>query len=113
MASQFKRDSTGYYAYHDPEGDLRYGFTCWLADRSFSSASWAISGGGSPSPELHDAEINLVAMTIDGVSYAAGQVASVQARKLESGNTYTVTLHATFDDGQKDDRSFRLICQHR
>lgn len=112
MPSIFRRNRAGnYFAYHDPGADVIYGITTWIEGRLFSSLAWRITDTGSPSPELHDSAINAVAMVLDGVTYAAGEVATVWARGLSVGVTYTLTLRATFDDGQIDERSVSLICQ--
>lgn len=115
MPSIFRRDSsTGdYFAYHDPNADLIYGITTWIDGRIFVSGSWDISPAGSPAASVHDSSINSIAVTIDGVVYAAGEVATVWATGLAEGVTYELRLHATFDDGQIDDRTVTLICAQR
>lgn len=112
MPSIFRRNRAGnYVAYHDPAADVIYGITTWIDGRIFSALAWRITDSGSPSPSLHDPAINAAAIVLDGVSYAAGEVATVWVRGLSAGVTYTLTLRATFDDGQIDERSVSLICQ--
>lgn len=112
MTSIFRRNKAGqFFAYHDPGADVIYGITTWIDGRTFSAVTWRITDTGSPSPELHDSAINGAAMVLDGVTYAAGEVATVWARGLSVGSSYTLTLRATFSDGQIDERSVTLICQ--
>lgn len=113
MPSIFKRDASGLYAYHDPAGDLIYGVESWLEDLTFTSADWAITDAGSPSPSLHGKQINGVAVTVGGVTYAAGLIASTYITGLTVGQTYTVVINAVFSSGERDRRSFRLICRNQ
>ena len=118
MPSIFRRNAAGvYYTTHDPDADLIYGITSWIEGRTFATAlgacTWAITESGSPSPNLHNPVINAVPVVLDGVTYAIGEVATTWVTGLIAGVTYTLTLHATVDDGQRDDRSVSLVCSHR
>lgn len=111
MPSLFRRNAAGaLFAYHDPDADVIYGITTWKEGRTFSAVSWSITDAGSPSPSTHTPGINAVAIDIDGETFAAGEVATVWVTGLTAGQTYTLRLHATFDDGQVDDRSVSLVC---
>jgi len=118
MPSIFRRNAAGvYYTTHDPNADLIYGITSWIEGRTFATAPganvWDITESGSPSPSLHNSAINAVAVVLDGVTYEIGEVATTWVTGLVAGVTYTLTLHATFDDGQRDDRSVSLVCSQR
>lgn len=114
MPSIWRKNSDGYFAYHDPSGDLTYAVTCWIEDRSFASVTWTITDTGSPSPSLTAQQINNVAVTVDDVEYAAGQLASVKVGGVTVvGSTYQLRARAVFDNGDIDARSFRLICRNQ
>ena len=113
MPSIFQRNAAGFWAYADPDSDIDYGVTCWAEDETFASATWEIDPGGSPGPALHDDTINAAPVTIEGETYAIGKVASVWVSGMTAGQTYTITLHAVFSGGGRDDRSFQLICRER
>lgn len=109
MKSEFKRDKDGFYALHDPGADIDYSWPSWIEGATFVSVTWSITGSGT----LHGAQINSAPVSVGGVDYAAGEVASVFVTGLTAGITYTVTARATFSGAQVDERSFRLVCVDR
>lgn len=113
MTSIFKRNQDGLYAYHDPAGDLIYGVASWIEGQTFVSAQWSITDAGSPSPNLHSGQINGATVTVDDVDYAAGEIASIWITGLTLNQTYTVRVNGLFSSGERDQRSFRLICRNQ
>ena len=112
MTSAFIQDELGALIYADPESDLDYSITSWLEGLIFLSAAWSISPTGSGEVIYNDS-INVGDVVIDGVTYAAGKVASTWIKGLNEGVEYTVTLHATFTGNRIDDRTFRIRCKSK
>jgi hypothetical protein len=108
--SAYKRDSLGYYVEADPASDLDYALVCWQDGQTFSAVAWSIALGGAV---LHDPAVNSSPVTIDGVTYAVGMVATVWVKQMSVGQIYTVTCNATFSGGGRDERSFRIVCKER
>ena len=110
MPSIFRLDALGPWAPADPQSEKRWGVVSWLDGLTIASATWAITPSTPGTPAILNDQINAAPVIIDGKSYAAGLVASAIVKGLAAGTTYTVTVSATFSDGQKDDKSFRLVC---
>jgi len=108
MPSSFLVDDLGNYVLADPQSDLDYSITCWIEGVIFVSAIWTITPAG---PTVHDPSINGSPVTIDGIQYATGKVATAWITGLELGKEYVVTVEGTFSGGQVDQRSFRIRCQ--
>jgi hypothetical protein len=111
MPSVFQQDDLGYWAKADPDSELDYSVVSWLEGLLFLDVAWSIAPAVAGVP--YDEFINPVPVTIDGVEYAAGQVAGVWVKDLTVGVVYTLTAHATFTGNRIDDRSFRLRCVER
>jgi hypothetical protein len=111
MASAFQTDEHGPYVEVDPGADIDYSVTCWVEGLFFTDGTWEIVPNVAGVP--YNAQINASPVTIDGVTYAAGKVASAWIKDLQIGVEYVVTLHATFTGGRKDDRSFRMKCRQK
>lgn len=110
MASAFKKDEIGDYIEADPGSDLDYSVTTWLEGLSFVSATWVITPNVAGSP--YNESVNVAPVTIDGVQYAVGKVASAWIKGLTAGVEYLVEVKAVFTGNRKDERSFRIRCRN-
>jgi hypothetical protein len=99
------------FVYADPDSDMDYSISCWVAGVIFTNVVWSISPNVVGA--LYNQTINNAPVTIDGVDYASGKIATSWIKGLTSGIDYTVTVHATFSGGQVDDRSFIVKCRAR
>lgn len=95
----------------DPDSDLDYSVSTWLEGLLFiAGTSWLVSPAG---PTLYNPQINITTITVDGVPYVAGKIASTWIKDLVAGKRYKVTLKGTFTGNRKDDRSFFIECRNR
>jgi hypothetical protein len=112
MPSAFRIDKDGVPIIDaDPDSELDYSITSWLEGLLFTGVDWELS------PEVADVpyndSINADAVTIDGVEYAAGEVATVWLKDLSAGQTYTLRCRATFTGSRIDDRTIKIRCRER
>ena len=111
MPTAFLQDEFGAYIEADPGADIDYSVTCWVEGLIFTAATWEIVPTVASVP--YNSQINAAPVTIDGVTYAIGKVASAWIKDLIAGVQYSVTVHATFTGGRKDDRTFRIKCKQK
>lgn len=107
MPTAFQTDKNGRaIVVADPSSDLDYSISSWLEAAVFTAAAWTITPNVPGA--LHDPGINASPVVVDGVSYAAGMLATtwIDASLLAIGTEYRVNLHGTFTAGREDDRSF-------
>jgi hypothetical protein len=113
MPSSFIRLPGGFDSiYVDPESDLDYSIASWIEGVLFNaSPTWAVAPSG---PVLYNGSLNGAPVTIDGVTYAANELATIWIKgPMVAGIDYVVTAHATFAGGRIDDRSFTMKCKSR
>lgn len=109
MPSQFVKNDLGEDLIDvDPHSDQDYSITSWMEGLIFTAIDWEVAPTG---PVLYNSQINAAPLTIGGVVYAIGKVASIWIKTLEAGKEYRVTLKATFTGNRKDDKSFILKCR--
>jgi len=112
MPSQFIKNDLGEdMVVVDPDSDVDYTISCWMEGLFYTAIDWQISP--SVGPVIYNFQINGAPVTINGVTYAAGKLASLWIKTLADGQEYRVTLKATFTGNRKDDKSFIIQCRHK
>lgn len=111
MPTAFLTDEHGDYVEADPDSDLDYSITSWLEGLNFVTAVWTITPAITAVP--YDPTINVAPVTIGGVVYAAGKVATAWIKNLAAGQEYKVNVRGTFTNNRIDDYSFRIRCKNR